>query len=226
MINAGTDATIGSRPVTKWRSCSRAATCADLPGVTLLAPGAGAGGGGGGIGVTTEAELIGDPPLTGASDAGQDAATNACASGRYLRDALLGRAAVDEVHGAQHLGEPRGLAPRVVAAWRTTSSSPPIERRAVHLQRRGTAATISRSKSSANSVRAADERRAQPIALRFAHLAEPAVLQRRERRDEQHERDGHEQPERQTSDRMRTSLARRCERSPAAKSLIPKLLPS
>ena len=26
MINAGTDATIGSRPVTKWRSCSRAAT--------------------------------------------------------------------------------------------------------------------------------------------------------------------------------------------------------
>ena len=91
IINAGTDATIGSRPVTKWRSCSRAATCAALPGVTLLAPASGAGGGGGGIGVTTEAELIlASRSLTGASDEGQDAATNACASGSYLRVACPG----------------------------------------------------------------------------------------------------------------------------------------
>src|SRR6476659_6786015 len=89
MINAGTDATIGSRPVTKWRSCSMAAACAALPGVTLPAPVAG--GGGGGIGVTTEAELIlASRSLTGASDEGQEAATNACASGSYLRVACSG----------------------------------------------------------------------------------------------------------------------------------------
>ena len=86
--------------------------------------------------------------------------------------------------------------------------------------------TISRSKSSANSRARRSSDVAQSIALRLAHLAEPAVLQRRERATSTTSDDRHEQAERQRRRRMTTSLARRFHDASRWKSLIRKVLRS